>query len=231
MNPAKALAACLALALPFAAHAAPDRAKLAERLVSAEYVLEEVMANPDTAIPSQILDDALGIILTVNYRGGIFIGGHKGQGVLIAKNPLTKEWGVPAFIGTGGANIGLQLGVKEFDTIYLIMEPETIRKAYSGRFDLGADASAVAGPLSSSSEGGRSLDYQTNKILVYTSKKGLFAGVAVKVGWVAPNNKATQEFYATDYNMPEVVLSDWFELPPEATALLQRLNYYTRGGR
>lgn len=211
--------------------AAPKREKLLERIVTGEYVLEEIMANPETAIPTEILDDAKGIILTVNYRGAFFVGGHGGQGILIAKSPITNEWGVPAFVKTGGANIGLQLGVKEFDTAYVIMDYEIVRKAYTGRMDFGADAAAVAGPLSRTTEATSGDDYKDAKILVYTTKKGLFAGVAVKAGWVAPNNKATKFFYNTDYNMPEIVLSDWFELPPGALALLQRLNYYTGGGK
>ncbi len=224
--------ACLGFVLFAAAlNAAPKREKLVDRIVAGEYVLEEIMADPATAIPADILQDAQGIIFTLNYRGGIMIGGHAGNGVLIAKNPLTDEWGVPAFVKTGGANIGLQLGVKEFDAVYVIMDLDTVRKAYTGRIDFGADAAAVAGPLESSSEARQSEDYKNAKILVYSNKKGLFAGVAVKAGWVSPDNRATQAFYNTDYNMPEIVLSDWFELPVEANALLQRLNYYTGGGR
>lgn len=207
------------------------RERLAERLVAGEYVLEEVMAKPETAIPAEILQEAQGVIFTVNYRGGFFIGGHGGHGVLVAKNPLTGEWGVPAFVKTGGANIGLQFGINEFDTAYVIMDAETMSKTYTGRLDLAADAAAIAGPLSGGKENQQNIDYKNAKILVYTTKKGLFAGVAVKAGWVAPDNKATKALYDTHYNMPEIVLSDWFDLPPEATALLQRLNYYTEGGR
>lgn len=223
---------CLSFALIAAStNAAPKRENLVERIVTGEYVLEEIMADPATAIPSEILRDAQGIIFTLNYRGGFIIGGSGGSGILIAKNPITKEWGVPAFVSTGGANIGLQLGVKEYDAVYVIMDLDTMRKAISGRLDFGADAAAVAGPLESSSEARSNDDYKNSKILVYSNKKGLYAGVSVKAGWVSPNNKATKFFYNTDYNMPEIVLSDWFERPQEANALLQRLNYYTDGGR
>lgn len=233
MNQIKRIAlACLGLVfLAASTEAAPKREKLVNRIVNSEYVLEEIMADPETAIPADILQDAHGIVITLNYRGGIMFGAHAGSGVLIAKNPLTDEWGVPAFIKTGGANFGLQLGVKEYDAIYIIMDPDTVRKAYTGRIDFGADAAAVAGPLEKTREARPNIDYKKAKILVYSNKKGLYAGVAVKAGWVSPDNRATKAFYKTDYNMPEIVLSDWFELPREANALLQRLNYYTGGGR
>lgn len=226
-----ALASLGLLFLAASLQAEPKREKLVTRIVNSEYVLEEVMADPETAIPADILQDAQGIVITLNYRGGVMLGGHAGGGVLIAKNPITQEWGVPAFVRTGGANFGLQLGVKEYDAIYVIMDRDTVRKAYTGRIDFGADAAAVAGPLEKTREARPNIDFKKAKILVYSNKKGLFAGVAVKAGWVAPNNKATKQFYNTEYNMPEIVLSDWFELPREANALLQRLNYYTNGGR
>ncbi len=219
-----------ALLFTFALEAKPKREKLALRIVHGEYALEEIMARSDTAIPATVLQDAKGIILTVSYRGSFLVGGHGGNGVLIAKNPITGQWTVPAFMKTGGANFGLQAGVKELDTIYVIMDDSTLRKAYTGRFDLGADASAVAGPAGVVSEASGS-DYNKANILVYTTAKGLYAGVAVKAGWISPDNKSTKFFYQTDYSTPEIILSDWFEMPREANPLVARLNYYMNGGR
>ncbi|MGY8696499.1 MAG: YSC84-related protein, partial [Verrucomicrobiia bacterium] len=64
---------------------------------------------------------------------------------------------------------------------------------------------------------------------VYTTTKGLFAGVSVKAGWVKPDNVATKAFYNTQYNAPEIVSSDWFERPIEAQSLINRLRNYTKG--
>ncbi len=178
---------------------------------------------------ASILQQAKGIILTLNYRAGFMLGGHGGRGVLVAKNPLNGKWSVPAFVSTGGANFGFQIGAKEVDTIYVIMDEATVRRAYTGRFDLSADAAAVAGPVGVLSEKNESDDYKNANILVYTTTKGLYAGVSVKGGWVKPDNTATKVFYNTEYNAPEIVLSDWFELPREAKALINRINYYTAG--
>ena len=72
--------------------AAPKRENLVTRIVNSEYILEEIMAEKETAIPASILQQAKGIILTLNYRGGFFVGGHGGRGVLVAKNPLSGKW-------------------------------------------------------------------------------------------------------------------------------------------
>jgi len=231
------LASTLALAFIAAAfapagQAAPDRQKLADQLATAEYVLEKVMADPESAIPSSILQEAKGIILTFNYRGGfLFVGGRGGHGVMVAKKPATGEWGPPAFVRAGGVDLGLMLGLKEVNTLYVIMDNDTLRRAATGRFDIGGDVSAVAGPAEASREATRGRDYREANLLVYTDAQGLYAGVSVKGGWIAPRNRHTRQFYDTDYNIPEILLSDWFDIPREAGSLLKRLNYYMRGGR
>ena len=221
----------LSLSLGLLATAAPKRDALVTRITNSEYALEEIMAKKETAIPASILQDAKGLIITLNYRGGFLVGGQAGKGVLIAKNPHTGTWGVPAFVATGGANLGLQLGVKEIDTVYVIMDDDTIRRAYTGRFDLSADAAAIAGPVGVVTEAQEDNDYKDANILVYAKQKGLFAGVSVKAGWVKPDSQATKIFYNTQFNTPEIVLSDWFQLPSEAQALINRVNYYTAGGQ
>ncbi len=122
------------------------------------------------------------------------LGGHGGRGVLVAKNPLNGKWGVPAFVSTGGANFGFQIGAKEVDTIYVIMDEATVRRAYTGRFDLSADAAAVVGPVGVLSEKMKATTTKNANILVYTTTKGLYAGVSVKGGWVKPDNTATKVF-------------------------------------
>jgi len=213
------------------ADAATKREKLTTTIVNAEYVLEEIMTRPDLAIPASILKEAKGLVITMSYRGGFFFGAQGGSGVLLAKHPTTGDWGVPGFMTSGGANFGLQIGLKELDTIYVIMDDQTLRKAVTGRFDLSADAAAVIGPKGSYAEANEDSDYKNANILVYTTTKGLFAGVAVKAGWLAPDTKGNKTFYETEYKTPEIIFSDWFTQPKEATALFQRVNYYMNGGR
>ena len=224
------LSLAIAALAAFSAHAASTREKLVQRLVDSEYSLAEIMASSDTAIPASVLKDAKGLIITVNYRGSFFFGAQGGSGVLLVKNPISGNWCVPSFVSTGGANFGLQMGVKELDTIYVIMDDSIVRKAITGRFDIGADASAVAGPAGVRSES-RSAEYAAAQILVYTKTKGLYAGVAVKAGWISPDSRANKLFYDTDYNTPEIILSDWFKMPSEAKGLVDRVNYYMNGGQ
>ena len=127
-----ALAAITCVAFVEAKKPAP-RAKLAKRITNSEYAFHEIMTKAETVIPQAILRDAKGIILTLNYRGGLIIGGQGGLGVFVARNPIDGNWGVPAFVKTGGANLGLQAGVKEISNVYVIMVDDIVRKITLGR--------------------------------------------------------------------------------------------------
>lgn len=221
-----------ALALLFACstgglQAATFREQLAEKLTSCEYALEVVMDKPATAIPTQALRQARGVIVVHQYRVGFIIGGQGGSAVLIARNPQSGNWGPPVFLDPGGINIGLQAGAKEINSVFLLMNDDAVQRAYSGRFNVGVDASAVAGPNAAEVE---NFDLFKVPVLVYTSNGGLFAGASMKTGWLTPFDRANRELYRTTYSTPEIVLSTWFQVPAEAQSFVVRLRNY-EGGR
>lgn len=216
----------LSLALfsaPSMAAKKPYTEKLADRITTAEYVLDLIMMDAKTTIPRNLLRDAKGIIILNQYRGGFIFGGQGGNGVIVVRNPQTKQWGVPGFVVAGQASFGLQIGYTEVNNIYLLMTENAVTKAYSGRFDIGVDAKAVAGPVGKTAE---SFDYAKNEVLAYTASSGLFAGATVKGGWVKVDDKGNRAFYNTTYSSPEVLLSTWIRLPPQAQPLMARLRAF-----
>lgn len=158
---------------PLRAAKQPYSEKLADRIATAEFVLDLIMMDAKTTIPRNLLREAKGIIILNQHRGGFIVGGQGGNGVMVVRNPQTGQWGVPGFMVAGQASFGLQIGYTEVNNIYLLMTANAVTKAYSGRFDLGADVKAVAGPVGSSS--GR-FDYEKAEVLAYTASSGLFAG-------------------------------------------------------
>ncbi|MGH8019869.1 MAG: lipid-binding SYLF domain-containing protein, partial [Opitutaceae bacterium] len=196
------------------------RDQLIEKLISCEYSLEVVMSDPETAIPAEVLREAKGVVLVHQYRAGFIIGGQGGSAVLVARNPQSGKWGVPVFLDPGGINFGLQAGVKEINSVFLLMSEQAVTMAYSGRFDIGADAVAVAGPNAVERE---RFDLFNAPVLVYSSSGGLFAGASFKTAWLAPFDRANRELYNTTHATPEIALSTWFQPPPEAQSLLTRL--------
>jgi lipid-binding SYLF domain-containing protein len=197
------------------------REQLAEKLLACEYALEVVMSKPETAVPAQEIKEAKGIIIMRQMRAGLIIGGQGGSAVLICRVPQNgNQWGPPVFLDPGGVNFGLQAGMSEINTVILLNSEEAVRRAYSGRFDLGADAKAVAGPKSANKDNS---DLMKAPVRIYTSLGGAYAGATLKTGWIQPFDRANHELYQTSFGAPEIAISTAFQVPPEAQAIVARV--------
>lgn len=197
------------------------REQLAEKLLACEYALEVVMSKPETAVPAQEIKEAKGIIIMRQVRAGLIFGGQGGSAVLICRVPQNgNQWGPPVFLDPGGVNFGLQAGVSEINTVILLNSDEAVRRAYSGRFDLGADAGAVAGPRSAEKDNS---DLMKAPVRIYTSLGGAYAGATLKTGWIKPFDRANRELYRTALGAPEIAISTAFQVPSEAQAIQSRV--------
>lgn len=205
------------------------REQLAEKLLACEYALEVVMSKPETAVPAQEIKEAKGIIIMRQMRAGLIIGGQGGSAVLICRVPQNgNQWGPPVFLDPGGVNFGLQAGMSEINTVILLNSDEAVRRAYSGRFDLGADAKAVAGPKSANKDNS---DLMKAPVRIYTSLGGAYAGATLKTGWIQPFDRANHELYQTAFGAPEIAISTSFQVPSEAQAIQARVIAYEQGAK
>lgn len=215
----------VALSLVSAAGAAPfKRADYVARLQTCEAILQDTMLYPARAIPADVLHRAKGIVIVNQVHVGLLLGVKDGWGVALVKK-ANGQWSVPMFIKASELSFGLQAGGKTVETVYVLMDEPSTRLLFNSRFKFGLDAKAVAGPLSAAAE--RSTQTFDAQVLVYSSVKGFYAGATVKTGSMSPLIEATQQFYNTEYGMPEILFSDWVAAQPEAQSLmnyLQRLS-------
>ncbi len=71
--------------------------------------------------------------------------------------------------------VGLQIGVEGVDLVMVIQNEEGMKHLLADKFQLGADASAAAGPVGTMSA---DTDWKMNEeILTYSRAKGVFAGL------------------------------------------------------
>ena len=161
---------------------------------------------PARAIPADVLHRAKGIVIINQMQVGLLLGVKDGWGVELVKKP-NGQWSLPVFLKAGELSFGLQAGGKSIETIYVLMDDASTRLLFKSRFNFGLDAKAVAGPLAAEAE--RSTETFTAQVLVYSNVKGFYAGATVKTGAFAPLVSATQQYYNTDYGIPEILFSDW----------------------
>lgn len=211
------------LSLATAAGAAEfKRADYVARLQTCEAILQGTMLYPDQAIPADVLRRAKGLVITNQVQVGVLLGVKDGWGVAMVKKP-NGRWSVPVFIKAGELSLGLQLGGKSIEAVYVLMDDAATRLLFRTRFNFGVDAKAVAGPAAAEAESTtKPLNAQ---VLVYSNVKGLYAGATVKTGAMSPLVEATQQYYHTNYGIPEILFSDWVPSQPEAQELM---NYVAR---
>jgi SH3 domain-containing YSC84-like protein 1 len=201
-----------------------DRASVLTQLDSCEAILQEIQGNVKTAIPSEILRKAKGIIVVNQFQGGFIFGIKDGYGVALVRRPNGK-WSVPAFLKAGEFSLGLQAGAKSINIVYVLMDDEAARLLFRNRMNLGVDAKAVAGIRAAEREAvSKPLPGDAN-VLVYSSTAGFYIGATLKTGYLSPHQRANELFYNSNHRMPELLYSDWVTPPQEARFIM---DYVTR---
>ena len=169
-----------------------DAAKTARNATKA---LDEIMSIRDKSIPGDLLKKAKAVAVFPNVlKGAFIIGGQGGKGVISQR--IGGEWGPPAMFKLGGGSIGFQIGGSSTDIVLLFMTDDGLKNLLEDRFEIGAEATAAAGPIGRTARATTDAQLQA-AILSYSRSKGLFAGIALTGAVISPDNDANQALYST----------------------------------
>ncbi len=170
-----------------------DQSKAVDRLQAASEVINEIMSAPDKGIPMEVMGSAQCVAVVPSMlKGGFIFGGRYGRGVASCRTP--KGWSAPAFFTVKGGSFGFQIGGQAVDLIMLVMNEKGMRNLLSSKFQVGADASAAAGPVGRHAEGDTDWKMRA-EILTYSRARGVFAGVSLNGAVVKQDKSSTREFY------------------------------------
>ncbi len=185
-----------------------------ERLRMSSDTLEAMINAPDKGIPEEVVNNAKCIVVVPHLvKGAFVIGGQHGRGVATCR---TKEgWSAPAFISIGGGSWGLQIGVEGVDLVMLVMNDHGLQQLLSSKFQVGADASASAGPIGRHASAGTDWKMDS-EILTYSRSKGVFAGISLDGAVVEQDKDSTRAIYGSDPSF-HAVLSG--EVPAPSSTL------------
>ncbi|HVC48048.1 MAG TPA: lipid-binding SYLF domain-containing protein [Terracidiphilus sp.] len=205
------------LSLTSIAWAGTDREATVDRMDHAGSALHEIMAAPDSGIPQEVLEHAKCVAVVPHLlKGGFIFGGQNGRGVATCK---TKDgWSAPIFFSITGGSFGLQIGVEGVDLVMIIQDERGMKQLLSSKFEIGADASAAAGPV------GRHVSANTDwkmnaEILTYSRAKGAFAGVALKGASIRHDEDSTKAIYGRNVSNHRI-LSGQVAVPASAHSFL-----------
>jgi lipid-binding SYLF domain-containing protein len=154
-------------------------------------------------------------------KGAIGIGGHKGTGVISCKNE--KGWSPPVFLKMTGGSIGFQLGGEVSDVVLFFMTKRGVESLLETKFTLGGEASVAAGPYGESAQADTDLKFKA-EIYAYAKSRGLFAGVSLEGGRLAPSQKLIRKYYGKRIWPNDILFEHQTPtVPAEARAFMEAL--------
>jgi len=175
-----------------------------DRLDNATNVVREIMSAPDSGIPEEVLEHAKCVAVVPHMvKGGFIFGGKGGKGVATCRT--ASGWSAPAFITISGGSWGLQIGVQAVDLVMIIQNEKGMQKLLESNFQLGADASAAAGPVGRHASAGTDWKLDT-EILTYSRAKGAFAGLTLEGASIRQDNDSRKAIYGRKVTTRDLLL-------------------------
>ena len=199
---------------------AESREDAAKRLHLASEVLTAITTAPDKGIPLEVLDHARCIAVVPHMvKGGFIFGAQGGRGVATCRT--AHGWSAPAFFTIAGGSWGLQIGVEGVDLVMIIQNEQGMNHLLSSKFQIGADASAAAGPVGRHASA--DTDWKMNaEILTYSRTKGVFAGLTLNGNAITADKDTNKAVYGTDDT--HAILTGKVQPTPEGQAFIHSVH-------
>jgi len=198
--------------------AGTNREATDDRLDHAGTVLQEIMSAPDKGIPEEVLEHAKCIAVVPHMlKGGFVFGAENGRGITTCRT--ANGWSAPAFFTITGGSWGLQIGVEGVDLVLIIQNDRGMQRLIGSKFELGADASAAAGPVGRHASA--DTDWKLNtEILTYSRARGAFAGLTLTGAAIRRDNDSTEAIYGHNVSTRRI-LSGKVATPDAARSFLE----------
>ena len=196
-----------------------------QRLKPLATVLKEIMETPAKEIPAALLADAQGIaVIPSLIKGGFIVGVRRGHGVVVVRDDK-NGWRPPVFVTVTGGSVGWQIGIQATDLILVFKTHKSIQKLLQGKFTIGADVAAAAGPVGREAAAATDATLKA-EIYSYSRSRGLFAGISLDGSAVQIDSEANAHYYHGAAIAPDQIQVP----PPSAQKLLSAIEQYTSTG-
>lgn len=201
-----------------------------EQLEKANVVINEIMQTPEKGIPHDLLNKAVCVgIVPAEVKFAFVVGGRYGRGVLTCRTHGNGPWGAPSLFTLGGGSFGFQIGGKETDVVFVVMNPEGLRKLLQSKVTLGAGVSVAGGPVGRSASG--ETDAQMHaEILSYSRSRGLFAGASLEGAVLTQDQDDNANLYGRKISSEDILIKGKVQAPAAARGLDQSLTKYSPHG-
>ncbi len=196
------------LALCAGSHSAAAQAVTDQTLMvnKAANTIERLRSDPNMqANIVTLLPRARAVLIVPDLvKGGFILGGQYGTGILLART-RDGRWSGPAFYSVASGSLGLQIGLQDSETLYIIMSDGGLMAIMNDRMKLGADAGVAlvvigaGGEASTTTNGGAD-------IYAFQSAVGLYGGVSLQGSGILPRESWNAAYYGASVSPEDIVV-------------------------
>jgi lipid-binding SYLF domain-containing protein len=216
----RSFGAILLVAALLAAPAAYAQSDTQVVIDGARKTLADLRHDKEFGTAAQALHHARAVLIVPRLlKGGFFLGGEGGEGVLMVQ-ARGGIWSNPAFFGIGGASFGLQAGGEQSELILLVMTQKGLDGLLSDHFKIGAQGGITVATLGSGVEGALA-GPNSPDIVVWSSSTGLYGGLTVDGSIVHPNHDDDAAWYGRPITTRDILFGRFNY--PRATGLRREI--------
>jgi lipid-binding SYLF domain-containing protein len=218
--PAVCLAAASAIgvtAMAVPAMAATEQQQVIDR---ARITIEDMQKDKAFGTSKDLVRKARAIMIVPRlYKGGFFVGGEGGTGVMLTHG--SAGWSQPAFYYLGSASFGLQIGLEQAEMVMFVMTQKALDALYADQFKIGANAGITVVTLGSNVEGATTSNAGAD-IVTWASSSGAYAGISLNGSVIKPDNDDNKGYYGRAAT-PKTITTGTSMSNPGAAGLRQSL--------
>jgi lipid-binding SYLF domain-containing protein len=180
----------------------PDAIEAQGLVDKARVTFSGFMADQNYSWLHNNLKNAKGVLIYPQViKGGYFLGGSGGTGVLLVKDEKTGDWSQPAFYTMGSVTFGLQIGGEAAEIIMMVMSQKAIDSLFTTSVKLGGDTSAAAGPYGVGAKGDITTDF-----ISFAKSKGIYAGVNAEGSMLNIRDSLNKAYYGKAVSPLDIIV-------------------------
>lgn len=160
----------------------------------------------------RLLSRAQAVLIIPNMiKGGFIIGGEHGTGVLLSRKS-DGRWSGPAFYAVTSGSVGLQIGLEDVESVYLIMSQGGLNAVMNNRFKAGADAGITLASLGAGGKAATTANAGAD-IYAYTKAVGVYGGVSLEGSGITPRHSWNAAYYGGNPTPAEILIEGRIDSP------------------
>lgn len=173
---------------------------------------QKILSGPDFPDAAKQMTTARGVLIIPELvQGGFIFGAAGGRGVLMGRQS-PNNWSYPAFYGMGSGSVGLQVGGKVSEIVFIIRTEKGLQAILDHKFKVGAEAGVTLVAVGAGLEGASTAAGGAD-IVAFANSQGLFAGVSLEGSYIDADNDWNALYYGGGANAKTIISEQRFTNP------------------